>query len=112
MPEIVAHRCGAHGLADSRRQRPGPTAEPGKGDWGVNDDGLQCSLKKPGRRGHGQSTPAAKPTVELAAKIEPEDPLKFKDSKRYKDRFAQARKQTGERDALVVMAGKLAGLDV
>ena len=36
---------------------------------------------------------------ELATKVEPEDPLKFK-------------KQTGERDALIVMAGKLAGLDV
>jgi acetyl-CoA carboxylase carboxyl transferase subunit beta len=51
-------------------------------------------------------------TVELAAKVEPQDPLKFKDSKRYKDRFALARKQTGERDALVVMAGKLLGLDL
>src|ERR1700677_896694 len=50
-------------------------------------------------------------TTELAAKVEPEDPLKFKDSKRYKDRLTQAQKQTGERDALIVMAGKLAGLD-
>jgi len=51
-------------------------------------------------------------TAELAAKVEPEDPLKFKDSKRYKDRLVQAQKQTGERDALVVLTGKLAGLDV
>src|SRR5271156_1492356 len=51
-------------------------------------------------------------TTELATKVEPEDPLKFKDSKRYKDRLVQAQKQTGERDALIVMAGKLAGLDV
>jgi acetyl-CoA carboxylase carboxyl transferase subunit beta len=51
-------------------------------------------------------------TVELAVKIEPEDPLKFKDSKRYKDRVVQAKKQTGERDALIVMTGKLAGLDL
>jgi acetyl-CoA carboxylase carboxyl transferase subunit beta len=49
---------------------------------------------------------------EIAAKIEPQDPLKFKDSKRYKDRLVQSQKQTGERDALVVMAGKLAGLDI
>src|SRR6202023_3886401 len=48
-------------------------------------------------------------TTELAAKIEPEDPLKFKDSKRYKDRITQAQKQTGERDALIVMAGEVAG---
>ena len=51
-------------------------------------------------------------TTELATGVEPEDPLKFKDSKRYKDRLTQAQKQTGERDALIVMAGKLAGLDV
>src|SRR6202140_1620907 len=51
-------------------------------------------------------------TAELAAKVEPEDPLKFKDSKRYKDRLVQAQKQTGERGALIVMAGKLEGLDV
>jgi acetyl-CoA carboxylase carboxyl transferase beta subunit len=51
-------------------------------------------------------------TTEIAAKVEPEDPLKFKDSKRYKDRLVQAQKQSGERDALIVMAGKLAGLDI
>src|SRR6202453_942548 len=49
-------------------------------------------------------------TTELAAKVEPEDPLKFKDSKRYKDRLTQAQKQTAERDALIVMAEKLAAL--
>ena len=48
--------------------------------------------------------------VELAARITPEDPLKFRDSKRYKDRLAQAQKNTGEADALVVMAGALEGL--
>ena len=51
-------------------------------------------------------------TTEIAAKVEPEDPLKFKDSKRYKDRLVQAQKQTGERDAIIVMAGKLEGLGV
>jgi acetyl-CoA carboxylase carboxyl transferase subunit beta len=51
-------------------------------------------------------------TTEIAAKVEPEDPLKFKDSKRYKDRLVQSQKQTGERDALIVMAGKLEGLDL
>ena len=50
--------------------------------------------------------------TELAAKIEPEDPLKFKDTKRYRDRLVQSQKQTGERDALIVMAGSLAELDV
>ncbi len=48
--------------------------------------------------------------VELATRITPEDPLKFRDSKRYKDRLAQAQKNTGEADALVVMVGALEGL--
>ena len=50
--------------------------------------------------------------VELAAGVEPEDPLKFKDSRRYRDRLVLAKKQTGERDALVVMEGKLTGMPV
>ncbi|MGH8262160.1 MAG: acetyl-CoA carboxylase carboxyltransferase subunit beta, partial [Steroidobacteraceae bacterium] len=50
--------------------------------------------------------------VELATGIEPEDPLKFRDSKRYRDRLAAAQKSTGEKDALVVMQGKLKDLDV
>jgi acetyl-CoA carboxylase carboxyl transferase subunit beta len=49
-------------------------------------------------------------TQELGASISPEDPLKFRDNKRYKDRLAQAQKATGERDALIVLAGKLNGL--
>ncbi|MEI6458371.1 MAG: acetyl-CoA carboxylase, carboxyltransferase subunit beta [Pseudomonadota bacterium] len=49
---------------------------------------------------------------ELAAMIQPEDPLKFRDSKRYKDRLVAAQKATGEKDALIVMAGTLTGLEV
>ncbi len=49
---------------------------------------------------------------ELGARISPEDPLKFRDSKRYKDRLAQAQKTTGESDALIVLAGRLEGLPV
>ncbi len=48
--------------------------------------------------------------TELAAGIEPEDPLKFRDSRKYRDRLTAAQKQTGERDALVVMAGSLKGM--
>jgi len=44
---------------------------------------------------------------ELFANLEPTDPLKFRDSKKYRDRIAAAQKQTGEKDALVAMAGKL-----
>ena len=47
--------------------------------------------------------------VEIGAHISPEDPLKFKDSKKYKDRLAAAQKSTNERDALVAMAGRLHG---
>jgi acetyl-CoA carboxylase carboxyl transferase subunit beta len=51
-------------------------------------------------------------TQELAADVEPEDPLKFRDSKKYRDRLTVAQKTVGEKDALIVMAGKLLGLDV
>jgi acetyl-CoA carboxylase carboxyl transferase subunit beta len=47
--------------------------------------------------------------VEIGAGVQPEDVLKFKDSKRYKDRLAQAQKATAEKDALVVLAGHLLG---
>jgi len=47
--------------------------------------------------------------VELADEIEPEDPLKFRDSKKYRDRLQQAQKATQEKDALIVMAGTLLG---
>ncbi|NMP17539.1 acetyl-CoA carboxylase, carboxyltransferase subunit beta [Thalassotalea sp. Y01] len=50
--------------------------------------------------------------VELGAEFEPQDKLKFKDSKRYKDRIAAAQKATGEKDALVAMRGELAGMPV
>jgi len=46
---------------------------------------------------------------EIGAQVAPEDPLKFRDSKRYKDRLAQAQKTTGERDALIALAGRLHG---
>jgi acetyl-CoA carboxylase carboxyl transferase subunit beta len=51
-------------------------------------------------------------TLEIGAGVAPEDPLKFRDSKRYKDRLVQAQKATHERDALIVLAGKLQGLPI
>jgi len=50
--------------------------------------------------------------TEIGASVQPEDPLKFKDSKRYKDRLLAAQKATGEKDALVVFAGQLHGTPV
>ena len=43
------------------------------------------------------------PREELGSNLTPVDVLKFKDSKKYKDRLSQAQKATGESDALVVM---------
>lgn len=46
---------------------------------------------------------------EIGADLQPVDMLKFRDSKKYKDRILQAQKKTGEKDALVVMRGTLEG---
>tara|TARA_R100001443_G_scaffold108698_3_gene119449 strand:- start:9856 stop:10572 length:717 start_codon:yes stop_codon:yes gene_type:complete len=51
-------------------------------------------------------------TSELASELEPQDLLKFKDSKRYKDRIAAAQKQTNEKDAMIVMHGTLHGMPI
>lgn len=48
--------------------------------------------------------------LELAKDVAPQDILKFKDTKKYKDRLAQMQKATGEKDALVVMQGHIQGI--
>ncbi|MGB9428484.1 MAG: acetyl-CoA carboxylase, carboxyltransferase subunit beta [Gammaproteobacteria bacterium] len=50
--------------------------------------------------------------VEIGASVEPVDILRFRDSKKYKDRLMLAQKATGEKDALVAMKGRLKGLRV
>ncbi len=50
------------------------------------------------------------PRVEIGAELEPRDVLKFRDSKKYKDRLSAAQKKTGEKDALVVVKGQVMGL--
>ena len=50
------------------------------------------------------------PRIEIGANVEPVDMLKFKDSKKYKDRITQAQKNTDEKDALVVIHGKIKGI--
>ena len=52
------------------------------------------------------------PREEIGAELEPIDSLKFKDSKKYKDRILTAQKATGEKDALVAMKGRLKGQPV
>ena len=50
--------------------------------------------------------------TEIGAELEPQDILKFKDSKRYKDRISAAQKDTNEKDAMVVMHGSLKGMPI
>ena len=49
---------------------------------------------------------------EIAARLEADDVLKFKDDRRYRERLGQAQKQTGEKDALVVMRGTVMGVEM
>ena len=52
----------------------------------------------------------AEPREEIGAALRPVDAVKFRDSRKYRDRLAEAQKQTGENDALVVVKGRLEGL--
>ncbi len=49
---------------------------------------------------------------ELFTKLSSKDFLKFKDSKKYKDRISEAKSKTNENDALLVMQGKINGIEV
>ena len=49
---------------------------------------------------------------EIGAELESVDVLRFKDSKKYKDRLSAAQKKTGEKDALIALAGQLKGADI
>lgn len=48
----------------------------------------------------------------VGARLKPVDMLKFKDTRRYRDRLSEAQKATGQSDALVVRKGRLKGLPV
>jgi acetyl-CoA carboxylase carboxyl transferase subunit beta len=48
--------------------------------------------------------------VEIAAEVGPEDRLKFRDLKKYKDRLIAAVNDSGEKEALIVMRGEVQGL--
>ncbi len=47
------------------------------------------------------------PRIEIGADLAPIDMLKFKDSKKYRDRIVQAQKETEETDALIVVRGQI-----
>ncbi len=49
---------------------------------------------------------------ELATAILPVDRLKFRDSKKYKDRLTAAQKSSGEKEALLVFKGQLQGIKI
>jgi acetyl-CoA carboxylase carboxyl transferase subunit beta len=55
---------------------------------------LDCLLDREGR-------------YEIGAEVAPVDTLKFKDSRRYPERLEEARNETSEEDALVVMQGSI-----
>src|SRR5690625_3460647 len=40
----------------------------------------------------------AEPRTEISGHLEPLDPLKFRDSRKYRDRISQAQKDSGERE--------------
>ena len=50
--------------------------------------------------------------IEIGAELESQDFLKFKDSKKYKDRLSAAVKSTGEKDALIVIQGTLKSMPI
>jgi len=54
----------------------------------------------------------AKGRKEIAAEVEPVDPLKFQDSKKYVDRVKSAQSEVGEKDALIVMQGSINAVPV
>jgi acetyl-CoA carboxylase carboxyl transferase subunit beta len=50
--------------------------------------------------------------TELDEEMQPTDALKFKDSKKYRDRITAAQKKSGEKDALISVRGTLKGAPV
>jgi len=50
--------------------------------------------------------------TEHGGEIKPKDPLKFKDTKSYKDRLTSTQKKLGENDALIVIEGKIESIPV
>lgn len=50
--------------------------------------------------------------IEIGAEVQPLDPLRFNDSKKYTDRVKQAKAKSNETDALVVMSGYMNNIPV
>lgn len=54
----------------------------------------------------------SEPRTEISGHLEAQDPLKFRDSKKYRDRISQAQKKSGEREAIIVMRGAVKSMPV
>jgi acetyl-CoA carboxylase carboxyl transferase subunit beta len=50
--------------------------------------------------------------TEIGAEVQPLDPLKFKDSKKYADRLKSTQSEVGETDSLIVMQGSIKSVPV
>lgn len=50
--------------------------------------------------------------IEIGSNLVPKDILNFRDQKKYKDRLCIAQKNTGEKDAIIVMFGKIYGISI
>ncbi|MFP4207215.1 MAG: acetyl-CoA carboxylase, carboxyltransferase subunit beta [Wenzhouxiangella sp.] len=50
--------------------------------------------------------------TELGAGLAPVDALKFRDTRKYRDRLIASQKATGEKDALIAMQGQVLGLEL
>jgi len=68
-------------------------------------------MRQPARRRLDQFLDEENRT-EIAANLEAEDILKFKDDKKYRDRLTAAQKNTSEKDALIVMKGAVKGVEL
>lgn len=72
---------------------------------------MKCNFHMPlGARARLETFLDPESSTEIAVDIRPTDTLKFKDSKRYKDRLSTAQSSVGENDALIVMHGTLSSM--
>ncbi len=77
--------------------------------WVVPNSGYHMKIKA---RDRLQSFLDKDTIKELPLPQVPQDPLKFRDTKRYPDRLKEHRTKTGMEDSVLIATGKLLGLDV
>jgi acetyl-CoA carboxylase carboxyl transferase subunit beta len=100
----VCPKCGYHFRIDSRERIRLLLDE--ASEAAEADDAAEGGDREPAPRA-GDGGPE-----ELFAGIAPADPLKFKDTKRYKERLKLYQERVGMKDAVVVVAGHLEGIPV